>query len=408
MTLEPTQAKAGRRPDGERDAGGRSTLVALCVLSALFFAAALAYAIGGGLLGGGADDEADRGRKLPREWANMIPLQPLGPELAQQAENGDEASEVAGARNERRARRLGRGAGAGPLAQARPAPRPRAAPRPARLALPQRRARPVLRPILDLGESRRLAGLQDVGDAVPGVPDLPDPPTLPPGGGGTVPDTVVVIPDIVVVIPEIDPFPDGFPFPPIDPPGGGDGFPLPLPGDAGGLPLPGLGGSTVVSLSADPLTPLRSLESGADEAAEPSFEPLVLTVADSSATLERASSSGPTPEPDSIGVRAGGDRGASELAEDERPGRPSRASSSRSRSGGGNDGKASSATTRRAGRSDNADPSACAEPSARARPDDRAQRRCDDDADDLPQDADRRADRPPKEGSEASSRRGDE
>ena len=243
--------ESGGRPDparsNVRDGRDRLTVIALAVLSALFFTVALAYGLGSGLLIGGGDGEreaADRdGRKLPREWATMIPLRPLGPEL----DSDPDASEAAGAREDSTGSERDAPAGA----SARPTALAPAAARPAVVRAPRVRPAVVLTlprraPILSRVVRRRLPDLVDLTPSDRDLPDLPDPDdvdlvpdidVLP--GGVRIPPILpggVQIPPILpggVQIPPIDPFPGGVSNPPIDPvPGGG----LPFPG--GGLPLP--------------------------------------------------------------------------------------------------------------------------------------------------------------------------
>ncbi len=190
---------AGRTEPGEGDARARIATLALAALSALFFAGALAYAVGGGLLSVGDRGQGEQ-RTLPPEWANMIPLQPVGPELVD-ADPGAGGSNGFGANRRRRGGPRGffaAGAGAPPF-------RPVAARRPAlRPPLGVRRIRPrggLFRPISAVSAPR----LDRVGVRLPRLPDL--------GGGGTLPD---VDPIPGPVLPPIDPGPGGGPVPPID------------------------------------------------------------------------------------------------------------------------------------------------------------------------------------------------
>ena len=203
--------------------------------------------MGSGLLIGGGDGEreaADRdGRQLPREWATMIPLRPLGPEL----DSDPDTSEAAGAREDSTGSERDAPAGS----PGRPAVLALAAARPAAVRAPRVRPAVVLTlprraPILRRVVRRRLPDLVDLTPSDRDLPDLPDPDevdlvpdidVLP--GGVRIPPILpggVQIPPILpggVQIPPIDPFPGGVSNPPIDPvPGGG----LPLPG--GGLRLP--------------------------------------------------------------------------------------------------------------------------------------------------------------------------
>lgn len=78
----------------DRGRHGRMILPALALISALFFAAAIAYGAGSGLLLTGGD-EAARGEapRLPRDWANLPPLGPISPAPDDEAERaGDSGS----------------------------------------------------------------------------------------------------------------------------------------------------------------------------------------------------------------------------------------------------------------------------------------------------------------------------
>jgi len=264
--------QAGGAPPDRRDRRARLILPVLSLLSALFFAAALAYAVGSGLLGSGGDHAADRAdrekRTLPRDWANMIPLRPLDPDLNPGA--GD--SGAAGANEDSGSRPAdGATAPAGAVAVAGPAPAAtpprRATPAPLR-ALPQRV--PLLRVT-----RRRLPNIADLTPSRPSVPELPG------TGGGFVPDIDVLpggvrippilpggvqIPPILpggVPIPPIDPLPGVPGVPPVDPfPGGGGSVPLPGGGALplpGGLPSPLSGRGQVGATGVAPLLPLGSV-----------------------------------------------------------------------------------------------------------------------------------------------------
>ncbi len=261
MSEDPRQpegppAEPGRPED--HAARQRLGLLALSVLSALFFAGALAYAVGGGLLSVGGEDIGQRERRdLPREWTNMIPLRPVGPELVEGLGRGRDASEVAGSsdQSEERGQR-GRDAG------------PDRSPTTARLgairgpgALATRLPRPRVVTVIGPLAPPRLPGLVELVRSLPQLPGVGITPRIdPPRVGG-------------VDIPPVDPFPGGVDIPPgglfpggLFPgglfPGGlfpGGLFPgglplpptgLPIPGGLPlpptGLPIPGAGGVTAL------------------------------------------------------------------------------------------------------------------------------------------------------------------
>jgi hypothetical protein len=258
MSEDPRQpegppAEPGRPED--HAARQRLGLLALSVLSALFFAGALAYAVGGGLLSVGGEDIGQRERRdLPREWTNMIPLRPVGPELVEGLGRGRDASEVAGSsdQSEERGQR-GRDAG------------PDRSPTTARLgairgpgALATRLPRPRVVTVIGPLAPPRLPGLVELVRSLPQLPGVGITPRIdPPRVGG-------------VDIPPVDPFPGGVDIPPgglfpggLFPgglfPGGlfpGGLFPGGLPLPPTGLPIPGVGG----------VTPLVSVPRGAVEA----------------------------------------------------------------------------------------------------------------------------------------------
>ncbi|MBA3371504.1 MAG: hypothetical protein H0T96_08675, partial [Thermoleophilaceae bacterium] len=261
MSEDPRQpegppAEPGRPED--HAARQRRGLLALSVLTALFFAGALAYAVGGGLLSVGGEDIGQRERRdLPREWTNMIPLRPVGPELVEGLGRGRDASEVAGSsdQSEERGQR-GRDAG------------PDRSPTTARLgairgpgALATRLPRPRVVTVIGPLAPPRLPGLVELVRSLPQLPGVGITPRIdPPRVGG-------------VDIPPVDPFPGGVDIPPgglfpggLFPgglfPGGlfpGGLFPgglplpptgLPIPGGLPlpptGLPIPGAGGVTAL------------------------------------------------------------------------------------------------------------------------------------------------------------------
>ncbi len=265
MSEDPRQpegppAEPGRPED--HAARQRLGLLALSVLSALFFAGALAYAVGGGLLSVGGEDIGQRERRdLPREWTNMIPLRPVGPELVEGLGRGRDASEVAGSsdQSEERGQR-GRDAG------------PDRSPTTARLgairgpgALATRLPRPRVVTVIGPLAPPRLPGLVELVRSLPQLPGVGITPRIdPPRVGG-------------VDIPPVDPFPGGVDIPPgglfpgglfpgglfpggLFPgglfPGGlfPGGLPLPptglpipgLPRPPTGLPIPGAGGVTAL------------------------------------------------------------------------------------------------------------------------------------------------------------------
>ncbi len=248
MSEDPRQpegppAEPGRPED--HDAGQRLGLLALSVLSALFFAGALAYAVGGGLLSVGGEDIGQRERRdLPREWTNLIPLRPVGPELVAGLGPGRDASEVAGSSDQSQRGQRGRDAGRdGSPTTAGPGPiRGRAT----RVTRPPRvRVVTIIGPLAP----PRLPGVVEL---VPSLPKLP--------GGGITPG-VDPIPGKGVDTPPVDLFPGGVDIPPgglfpggLFPgglfPGGlprpGAGLPIPggLPRPGAGLPIPGAGGVT--------------------------------------------------------------------------------------------------------------------------------------------------------------------
>ena len=234
----PTQ-RAGSGARAERaqpDRQVRFVLPVLALLSALFFAGALAYAVGGGFLGrgkgedGGLSDRSQRG--LPRDWANMIPLQPVDPDLKPD-------SGTAGASDDSDPWWPGgSGATSGPAAAPGSSPALALSPRPAPSFRVVSRRLPALVDVPSLATSR--PELPDVGGSVPNIDALPGdidiPPILP--GGVNIPP---ILPDGVNIPPIL---PGGVPIPPIGPlPGVPRVPPLgPLPGGGGGLPLPGMGG----------------------------------------------------------------------------------------------------------------------------------------------------------------------
>ena len=236
MSEDPRQpegppAEPGRPED--HAARQRLGLLALSVLSALFFAGALAYAVGGGLLSVGGEDIGQRERRdLPREWTNLIPLRPVGPELVEGLGRGRDASEVAGSsdQSEERGQR-GRDAG------------PDRSPTTARLgairgpgALATRLPRPRVVTVIGPLAPPRLPGLVELVRSLPQLPGVGITPRIdPPRVGG-------------VDIPPVDPFPGGVDIPPggLFPgglfPGGlfpGGLFPGGLPLPPTGLPIPG-------------------------------------------------------------------------------------------------------------------------------------------------------------------------
>jgi len=290
MNDAPRQrARSGGEAEASQPNGrARFVLPVLALLSALFFAGALAYAVGGGFLGGGRQDgagTADRSKRgLPRDWANLIPLQPVDPDLKPR-------SALAGATEDSGPRPPdGVNAPDGPAAGPDPtsAPVATAAPRatpvalgalPRRVSLPRVTSR-RLPALVDLTPSRPSApGLPDIGGSVPDIDVLPggvDIPPILPGG--------VQIPPILpggVEIPPIDPLPGVPVVPPVDPlPGGGGG--LPLPGGGGGLPLPGSlptpGGIALVEagpglVAARRVAPLLPLASVAPRSVSGAFAP---------------------------------------------------------------------------------------------------------------------------------------
>ena len=224
---EGPPAEPGRPED--HAARQRLGLLTLSVLSALFFAGALAYAIGGGLLSVGGEDIGQRERRdLPREWTNLIPLRPVGPELVAGLGRGRDASEVAGSsdqsergqrgRDERGQR--GRDAGRdGSPTTARLGPIPG--------ALATRLPRPRVVTVIGPLAPPRLPGVVELVSSLPQLPGLgiiPGIDPLPVGG---------------VDIPPVDPFPGGVDIPP----GGlfpGGLFPGGLPRPPTGLPIPGI------------------------------------------------------------------------------------------------------------------------------------------------------------------------
>ncbi len=218
--LEGTPAEPGR-PEGH-NARQRLGLLALSVLSALVFAGALAYAIGGGLLSVGGEDIGQRERRdLPREWTNLIPLRPVGPELVAGLGRGRDASEVAGSSDQSERGQRGRdergqrGRDAGRDGSPTTA---RLGPIPGALAtrLPRPRVVTVIGPLA-------LPRLPGVVELVPSLPQLPE---ITPG--------VDPIPGKGVDIPPGGLFPGGLPRPPT-------GLPIPggLPRPPTGLPIPG-------------------------------------------------------------------------------------------------------------------------------------------------------------------------
>src|SRR5918998_1000314 len=78
-----------RAPQRRGDRRTHFTLVALALLSALFFAGALAYAVGGGLLSGDAPGDPSRA-ELPPQWSNLQPLEPIGPDSGGTGGSGEE------------------------------------------------------------------------------------------------------------------------------------------------------------------------------------------------------------------------------------------------------------------------------------------------------------------------------
>ena len=223
--LEGTPAEPGR-PEGH-NARQRLGLLALSVLSALVFAGALAYAIGGGLLSVGGEDIGQRERRdLPREWTNLIPLRPVGPELVAGLGRGRDASEVAGSSDQSERGQRGRdergqrGRDAGRDGSPTTA---RLGPIPGALAtrLPRPRVVTVIGPLA-------LPRLPGVVELVPSLPQLPE------------------------ITPGVDPIPGkGVDIPP------GGLFPGGLPRPPTGLPIPGAGGVT---------PPVSSVARGAVEA----------------------------------------------------------------------------------------------------------------------------------------------
>ena len=169
--LEGTPAEPGR-PEGH-NARQRLGLLALSVLSALVFAGALAYAIGGGLLSVGGEDIGQRERRdLPREWTNLIPLRPVGPELVAGLGRGRDASEVAGSsdQSERGQRgRDGRGQRGRDAGRDGSPTTARLGPIPGALAtrLPRPRVVTVIGPLA-------LPRLPGVVELVPSLPQLPE------------------------------------------------------------------------------------------------------------------------------------------------------------------------------------------------------------------------------------------
>ena len=229
-------------PGRPEDHAARQRLgpLALSVLSALFFAGALAYAVGGGLLSVGGEDIGQRERRdLPREWTNMIPLRPVGPELVEGLGRGRDASEVAGSsdQSEERGQR-GRDAG------------PDRSPTTARLgairgpgALATRLPRPRVVTVIGPLAPPRLPGLVELVRSLPQLPGVGITPRIdPPRVGG-------------VDIPPVDPFPGGVDIPP------GGLFPGGL--LSGGLPRPRTG---LPILGAGGVTPPVSVPRGALEA----------------------------------------------------------------------------------------------------------------------------------------------
>ena len=300
---------------GERERRDRLTVVGLALLSALFFTGALAYGLGSGLLTGGGDGDQDaaadrNGRKLPRDWATLIPLQPLDSELDRDADD----SEVAGAREDPPGSDRAPAASSSPRpvqvrivpAAVRRSPRVRPA---VVLSVPQRT--PILRTVV----GRRLPDLVDLTPSRPDLPQLPDA-----DGGNLVPDIDVLpggvrIPPIVpfpgVQIPPIGPFP-GVRIPPIDP---APGSALPVPG---GLTRPGDGLGALpapVVVSVPSFEPLEAIESrrkaGALDA--PAGAGAAPTTVRSTTATESAGDRGPR----------GGDAAAKSLPANRRAARPS-------------------------------------------------------------------------------------
>lgn len=229
----PTQ-RAGSGAQAERsqpDRQVRFVLPVLALLSALFFAGALAYAVGGGFLGGGKDEDAglsDRSQRgLPRDWANMIPLQPVDPDLKPDSGTASASDDSdpwwPG----------GSGATSGPAADPGSSPALALSPRPAPSIRVVSRRLPALVDVTSLATSR--PELPDVGGSVPKIDALPGDIDIPP----ILPDGLNIPPILPggVPIPRIGPLPGVPRVPPIGPlPGGGGG--LPLPGMGGGLPFP--------------------------------------------------------------------------------------------------------------------------------------------------------------------------
>jgi hypothetical protein len=276
----------GRSPVGATGRDRRASLgiIALATLSALFFAGALAYALGGGLLFGREDDAAKRApRALPREWANIRPLEPLGPESGGSAtqRRGRGASpspDSAGAAG-------GPGLGGSSASQSPSL----ATASPASAAVPASASPGLARPLV-----ARLPRLDRLPVLRTRLPELRDLPRLPGGGGVTVPDLDplpggVEIPPIVVdplpdgvVIPPIvvDPLPGGVQTPPIvvDPlPGGGQGpsppDPLPggveLPAEWPFLPEAPTSGGAVLSVRSEAGAPSGAVDAPAESRDDP-------------------------------------------------------------------------------------------------------------------------------------------
>ena len=283
MRDAPTQ-RAGSDAEVERsqpDRRARFVLPVLAMLSVLFFAGALAYAVGGGFLGGPDEEGAglsDRSeRALPRDWANMIPLQPVDPDLRPDSGTAG-ASEDFGSRSPGDEDASG-GSASGPGAAAPLAAAPSAlSAAPRRVPLLRRTVRRVPA-LVDLTPSRSsVPELPDLGGSVPDV-DLPGgdvkiPPILPDGVEipPILPDGVAIPPILPggVQIPPVGPLPGVPVVPPVDPLPGGGGLPL-LGGGSqpwpGGLPSPGgvalLGDSQGLSgaREAAPVLPLVSVAS---------------------------------------------------------------------------------------------------------------------------------------------------
>jgi hypothetical protein len=267
--------RAGQR---RRDRQTHLALVALGLLSALFFAGALAYAVGSGLLGGEGAPSDGRRPELPRQWSNMQPFEPIGPDSGVSSSSGGGRARTDSSR--------GRGTGTGgetALAStaagtaATPVLRQAVASPIAAQGLTRRW--PVVARVLETRAPVRLPSIDGVGSGLPDLPgdDLANVPEIDPFPDG-------------LEIPPVVPFPDGLEVPPVDLFPGGVFMPpgLPAPGGVdvpsigqplvGGLPSLGRGNLAPLSALAVPedAPPITSLAAPSGGAAPlvPVFRPL--------------------------------------------------------------------------------------------------------------------------------------